>query len=90
MAEKNPALAGLPEPGEPVFYPKVGHCIYRRVTEDSVAPGTELLELEDMEEGSRILIPLARGALYRHDRQSALAASNSGFGREGRNGRWRG
>jgi RNA polymerase-interacting CarD/CdnL/TRCF family regulator len=54
------ALAGLPEPGEPVFYPKVGHCIYRGVTEDRVAPGTQLLELEDLEEGSRILIPLPR------------------------------
>ena len=58
--EENRALAGLPEPGEPVFYPKVGHCIFRRITEDRVAPGTELLELEDMEEGSRILIPIAR------------------------------
>jgi len=53
-------LAELPEPGEPVFYPKVGHCIYRGVTEDRVAPGTQLLELEDLEEGSRILIPLPR------------------------------
>ena len=60
MAQDNPVLAGLPEPGEPVFYPKVGHCIYRGVTEDRAAPGTELLELEDLEEGSRILIPLAR------------------------------
>ena len=50
----------LAEPGEPIFYPKVGHCIYRGVTEDQVAPGTQLLELEDLEEGSRILIPLSR------------------------------
>jgi RNA polymerase-interacting CarD/CdnL/TRCF family regulator len=60
LVEADPALKGLPEPGEPVFYPKVGHCIYRGVTEDRVAPGTRLLELEDLEEGSRILIPLAR------------------------------
>lgn len=60
MGQDNPALEGLPEPGEPVFYPKVGHCIYRGVTEDRVAPGTQLLELEDLEEGSRILIPLER------------------------------
>ncbi len=60
MAQENPALLGLPEPGEPVFYPKLGHCIYRGVTQDRAAPGTELLELEDLEEGSRILIPLAR------------------------------
>lgn len=56
----DPALAGLPEPGEPVFYPKVGHCVFRGVIEDRVAPGTRLLELEDVEEGSRILIPLDR------------------------------
>ncbi len=60
MGQEIRALAGLPEPGEPVFYPKVGHCIYRGVTEDRVAPGTQLLELEDLEEGSRILIPLPR------------------------------
>jgi len=60
VAEENPALLGLPEPGKPMFYPKVGHCIYRGVTQDRAAPGTELLELEDLEEGSRILIPLAR------------------------------
>lgn len=60
VGEADPALQGLPEPGEPVFYPKVGHCIYRGVTEDRVAPGTRLLELEDLEEGSRILIPLSR------------------------------
>ncbi|GMR23838.1 MAG: hypothetical protein BMS9Abin37_2311 [Acidobacteriota bacterium] len=60
MGEDNSVLAELPEPGEPVFYPKVGHCIYRGVTEDRVAPGTQLLELEDLEEGSRILIPLPR------------------------------
>lgn len=52
--------AGLPEPGEPIFYPKVGHCIFRGVIEDRVAPGTKLVELEDIEEGSRILIPLER------------------------------
>ncbi|HXV62148.1 MAG TPA: hypothetical protein VEK15_15720 [Vicinamibacteria bacterium] len=60
MGVDDPALSELPEPGEPVFYPKVGHCIYRGVIEDRVAPGTELLELEDIEEGSRILIPLSR------------------------------
>jgi RNA polymerase-interacting CarD/CdnL/TRCF family regulator len=53
-------VAGLPEPGESIFYPKVGHCIFRGVIEDRVAPGTKLVELEDMEEGSRILIPLPR------------------------------
>ena len=60
MGQNISVLAELPEPGEPVFYPKVGHCIYRGVTEDQVAPGTQLLELEDLEEGSRILIPLPR------------------------------
>lgn len=60
MGHDDTALAGLPEAGEPVFYPKVGHCIFRGLTEDRVAPGTQLLELEDLEEGSRILIPLAR------------------------------
>jgi RNA polymerase-interacting CarD/CdnL/TRCF family regulator len=30
------------------------------VTEDPAAPGAKLLELEDIEEGSRILVPLAR------------------------------
>ena len=60
MLEADPALAGLPESGEPIFYPKVGHCIYRGVTEDRVAPGMKLLELEDLDEDSRILIPLAR------------------------------
>jgi len=60
VGEDSSVLAKLPEPGEPVFYPKVGHCVYRGVTEDRVAPGTQLLELEDLEEGSRILIPLAR------------------------------
>ena len=60
MGQEHAALKGLPEPGEPIFYPKVGHCIYRGVTEDRVAPGTELLELEELEEGSRILIPLSR------------------------------
>ena len=60
MGEDISVLAELPEPGEPVFYPKVGHCIYRGITEDRVAPGTQLLELEDLEEGSRILIPLPR------------------------------
>lgn len=60
MGENDSAVPGLPAPGEPIFYPKVGHCIFRGVTEDRVAPGTRLVELEDIEEGSRILIPLAR------------------------------
>jgi RNA polymerase-interacting CarD/CdnL/TRCF family regulator len=60
MVGDDPTLAGLPEPGEPVFYPKVGHCVFRGVVEDRVAPGTRLLELEDAEEGSRILIPVER------------------------------
>jgi RNA polymerase-interacting CarD/CdnL/TRCF family regulator len=58
--QDDPALGGLPEPGEPVFYPKVGHCVYRGVTEDRAAPGKKLVELEDLEEGSRILIPTER------------------------------
>jgi RNA polymerase-interacting CarD/CdnL/TRCF family regulator len=53
-------IAGLPKPGEPIFYPKVGHCIFRGVTSDPAAPGTRLVELEDMEEGSRILVPVSR------------------------------
>ena len=60
MEQCHAAAEGLPEPGRPVFYPKVGHCIYRGITEDRAAPGTKLLELEDIEEGSRILIPLER------------------------------
>ena len=56
----DPTLAGLPEPGESVFYPKVGHCVYRGLTEDRAAPGKRLVELEDLEEGSRILIPTER------------------------------
>ena len=53
-------LARLPKPGEPIFYPKVGHCIFRGVIEDPAAPGAKLVELEDTEEGSRILVPLPR------------------------------
>jgi RNA polymerase-interacting CarD/CdnL/TRCF family regulator len=60
LGENDSAVPGLPAPGEPIFYPKVGHCIFRRITEDRVAPGARLVELEDIEEGSRILIPLAR------------------------------
>lgn len=60
MEQDAPGKTQLPEPGRPVFYPKVGHCIYRGTTADPAAPGTELLELEDMEEGSRILIPMER------------------------------
>jgi RNA polymerase-interacting CarD/CdnL/TRCF family regulator len=53
-------LTELTEPGRPVFYPRVGHCIYRGVIEDPSVPGTKLVELEDIEEGSRILVPLDR------------------------------
>lgn len=60
MSQDDPGLGALPAPGEPVFYPKVGHCIYRGVTEDRAAPGKKLVELEDLEEGSRILIPTER------------------------------
>lgn len=82
VGQDNSVLAALPEPGEPIFYPKVGHCIYRGITEDRVAPGTQLLELEDLEEGSRILIPLPRvhqlnlrpaGTAF-HDIQEVLSA----------------
>jgi RNA polymerase-interacting CarD/CdnL/TRCF family regulator len=38
----------------------VGHCIFRGVIEDPAAPGAKLVELEDTEEGSRILVPLSR------------------------------
>jgi RNA polymerase-interacting CarD/CdnL/TRCF family regulator len=38
----------------------VGHCVYRGVIEDPAAPGARLVELEDTDEGSRILIPLSR------------------------------
>lgn len=60
MAERDPQQAWLPEPGRPIFYPKVGHCVCRGVTRDGAAPGAQLLELEDIEEGSRILIPVER------------------------------
>jgi RNA polymerase-interacting CarD/CdnL/TRCF family regulator len=50
----------LTEPGRPVFYPKVGHCIYRGIIEDASMPGVKMLEMEDIEEGSRILVPLDR------------------------------
>jgi RNA polymerase-interacting CarD/CdnL/TRCF family regulator len=53
-------LTELTELGHPVFYPKVGHCIYRGIIEDPSLPGTKLVELEDIEEGSRILVPLDR------------------------------
>lgn len=60
VGELDPAEGGLMEPGRPVFYPKVGHCICRGLIEDSAVPGKKLLELEDIEEGSRILVPLDR------------------------------
>jgi RNA polymerase-interacting CarD/CdnL/TRCF family regulator len=60
LAGDETALAGLPKPGEPIFYPKVGHCVFRGVIEDPAAPGAKLVELEDTEEGSRILVPLSR------------------------------
>ncbi len=60
MGEADRVEAELTEPGRPVFYPKVGHCIYRGVVEDSSMPGVKMLELEDIEEGSRILVPLDR------------------------------
>lgn len=60
MTQLDPAEMGITEPGRPVFYPKVGHCIYRGIIEDAAAPGTQLLELEDIEEGSRILVPMDR------------------------------
>ena len=63
--QAEPALAGLPDPGEPVFYPRVGHCVYRGLTEDRAAPGKKLVELEDLEEGSRILIPMERVPMLR-------------------------
>jgi hypothetical protein len=53
-------LARLPKPGEPIFYPKVGHCVFRGVIEDRAVPGARMVELEDTEEGSRILVPLSR------------------------------
>ena len=60
MHQDHPTLSGLPSPGEPVFYPRVGHCVYRGIVEDRAAPGKKLVELEDLEEGSRILIPTER------------------------------
>lgn len=60
VGQEAPANSGLAEPGRPVFYPKVGHCIYRGIVEDPAAPGTKLVELEDIEEGSRILVPMER------------------------------
>lgn len=60
MEADEATLARLPKPGEPIFYPKVGHCVFRGVIEDRAAPGAKLVELEDAEEGSRILVPLAR------------------------------
>lgn len=60
MGQEAPAHPGLTEPGCPVFYPKVGHCIYRGVVEDRAAPGTKLIELEDIDDGGRILVPMER------------------------------
>ena len=60
MGGDEATLARLPKPGEPIFYPRVGHCIFRGVIEDPAAPGAKLVELEDIEEGSRILVPLSR------------------------------
>jgi CarD family transcriptional regulator len=58
VGELNHAETELTEPGRPVFYPKVGHCLYRGIVEDNAVPGLKLLELEDIEEGSRILVPV--------------------------------
>ena len=60
MSETKPDW--LNEPGKPVFYPKVGHCVFRGLTQDLAVPDKKLLELEDMEEGSRILVPMDRVA----------------------------
>ncbi len=60
MGQEDPAYPGLTEPGRPIFYPKIGHCIFRGVIEDRAAPGTKLIELEDIEEGGRILVPMDR------------------------------
>lgn len=60
MGETDYAEVELTEPGRPVFYPKVGHCLYRGIVEDRAVPGLKLLELEDIEEGSRILVPIER------------------------------
>ncbi len=60
MGAHEATLARLPKAGEPIFYPKVGHCLFRGVIEDVAAPGAQLVELEDTEEGSRILVPLSR------------------------------
>jgi RNA polymerase-interacting CarD/CdnL/TRCF family regulator len=55
-------LEWLNEPGRAVFYPKVGHCVFRGLTQDLAVPDQRLIELEDMEEGSRILVPMDRVA----------------------------
>jgi CarD family transcriptional regulator len=60
VGEADRVEAELTEPGRPVFYPKVGHCIYRGIIEDASMPGVKMLEMEDIEEGSRILVPLDR------------------------------
>jgi CarD family transcriptional regulator len=60
VGETDRAEAEITEPGRPVFYPKVGHCIYRGIIEDKSMPGVKMLEMEDIEEGSRILVPLER------------------------------
>ncbi len=65
MGDLDHAEVELTEPGRPVFYPKVGHCLYRGIVEDRAVPGLKLLELEDIEEGSRILVPIERVPILR-------------------------
>lgn len=65
MGDLDYAEVELTEPGRPVFYPKVGHCLYRGIVEDRAVPGLKLLELEDIEEGSRILVPIERVPILR-------------------------
>ena len=65
MGDLDYAEIELTEPGRPVFYPKVGHCLYRGIVEDRAVPGLKLLELEDIEEGSRILVPIERVPILR-------------------------
>ena len=57
VLEKND-LTDFPQPGEPVFYPKVGHCVYLGQTKNSNIPGVQLLELESLDGGARLLVPI--------------------------------
>jgi len=65
LGERDPNPVWMTEPGRSIFYPKVGHCVFRKLTQDLSSPDKKFLELEDLEEGSRILVPMDRAGELR-------------------------